>query len=100
MHRSMDLSEGRCIGRSIGIRLGRSARQSTVGGWRYGYGSRHESAHPTSLDLVPITSWQARRVSRLTGLTHDGAWVKLRSTTHPEEADTFGRSLHTAPPER
>ncbi|MFE9238018.1 hypothetical protein [Streptomyces sp. NPDC007007] len=34
----------------------------------------------------PITSWQARKLSRMTGFDHDAAWVKLRTTTHPEEA--------------
>ncbi|MFK8905896.1 hypothetical protein [Streptomyces sp. YS-3] len=48
----------------------------------------------------PITSWQARRISRLTGLPHDEAWLKLRATTHPEEAAAFGRPLPADPPER
>ncbi|MFJ8015000.1 tetratricopeptide repeat protein [Streptomyces sp. NPDC096339] len=34
----------------------------------------------------PITSWQARRLARLTGVDRNAAWVKLRVTTHPEEA--------------
>uniref|UniRef100_UPI002F90F35D hypothetical protein n=1 Tax=Streptomyces sp. NBC_01553 TaxID=2975877 RepID=UPI002F90F35D len=40
----------------------------------------------------PITSWQARRLSRLTGIDHDTAWIKLRTTTHPEEA-VYARRL-------
>ncbi|MGW0669828.1 hypothetical protein [Streptomyces sp. NPDC002746] len=40
----------------------------------------------------PITSWQARRLSRMTGISHDAAWVKLRITTHPEEA-VYARPL-------
>ncbi|MER5966627.1 hypothetical protein [Streptomyces sp. NPDC002057] len=34
----------------------------------------------------PITSWQARRLSRVTGLPVDEAWVRIRLTTHPEES--------------
>lgn len=34
----------------------------------------------------PITSWQARRLSRVTGMCLDEAWVKIRLTTHPEES--------------
>ncbi|MFD5065396.1 hypothetical protein [Streptomyces sp. NPDC058394] len=39
----------------------------------------------------PITSWQARRLSRVTGLDHEAAWVSLRTATHPEEAAAFRR---------
>lgn len=41
----------------------------------------------------PITSWQARRLSRTTGIDHGAAWVKLRTTTHPEEAVYAPRRL-------
>ncbi|WP_328490676.1 hypothetical protein [Streptomyces zaomyceticus] len=34
----------------------------------------------------PITSWQARRLFRVTGMSLDEAWVKIRLTTHPEES--------------
>ncbi|MEW1698358.1 hypothetical protein ACIQCR_19690 [Streptomyces sp. NPDC093249] len=34
----------------------------------------------------PITSWQARRLSRVTGVDLDEAWVRIRLTTHPEES--------------
>ncbi|MFH8574580.1 hypothetical protein [Streptomyces zaomyceticus] len=34
----------------------------------------------------PITSWQARRLSRVTGMGLDEAWVEIRLTTHPEES--------------
>ncbi|MEV5605703.1 hypothetical protein AB0L33_30120 [Streptomyces sp. NPDC052299] len=41
----------------------------------------------------PITSWQARRLSRTTGIDHNAAWVKLRTATHPEEAVYASRRL-------
>ncbi|MFC4883719.1 hypothetical protein ACFPK5_00725 [Streptomyces beijiangensis] len=41
----------------------------------------------------PITSWQARRLSRMTGMDHNAAWVKLRTATHPDEAAGYGRRL-------
>ncbi|MEV0580932.1 hypothetical protein [Streptomyces sp. NPDC050392] len=41
----------------------------------------------------PITSWQARRLSRMTGIGHEAAWVKLRTTTHPDEAVYADRRL-------
>ncbi|MBP2586887.1 hypothetical protein J3A78_007365 [Streptomyces sp. PvR006] len=34
----------------------------------------------------PITSWQARRLSRMSGVSLDEAWVRIRLTTHPEES--------------
>ncbi|MFB7583172.1 MULTISPECIES: hypothetical protein [Streptomyces] len=33
----------------------------------------------------PITSWQARRLARVTGVDFDDAWVEIRLTTHPDE---------------
>ncbi|MFI8512020.1 hypothetical protein ACIGHB_12920 [Streptomyces sp. NPDC085460] len=33
----------------------------------------------------PITSWQARRLARVTGAPFDDAWVEIRLTTHPDE---------------
>ncbi|MDX2296865.1 MULTISPECIES: hypothetical protein [Streptomyces] len=33
----------------------------------------------------PITSWQARRLARMTGVAFDEAWVEIRLTTHPDE---------------
>ncbi|MFH8727035.1 hypothetical protein [Streptomyces termitum] len=33
----------------------------------------------------PITSWQARRLARVTGAEFDDAWVEIRLTTHPDE---------------
>ncbi|MEU2549564.1 hypothetical protein ABZ618_29745 [Streptomyces roseolus] len=33
----------------------------------------------------PITSWQARRVARVSGVDFDDAWVEIRLTTHPDE---------------
>ncbi|MEU3400087.1 hypothetical protein ACVW0K_001019 [Streptomyces filamentosus] len=33
----------------------------------------------------PITSWQARRLTRVTGADFDDAWVEIRLTTHPDE---------------
>ncbi|MFD6348206.1 hypothetical protein ACFWF9_26305 [Streptomyces roseolus] len=33
----------------------------------------------------PITSWQARRVARISGVDFDDAWVEIRLTTHPDE---------------
>ncbi|MFD4376986.1 hypothetical protein [Streptomyces sp. NPDC058486] len=33
----------------------------------------------------PITSWQARRLARVTGVDVDDAWVEIRLTTHPDE---------------
>ncbi|MGW4052407.1 hypothetical protein ACWENA_16390 [Streptomyces sp. NPDC004779] len=33
----------------------------------------------------PITSWQARRLARVTGARFDDAWVEIRLTTHPDE---------------
>ncbi|MFG3187917.1 hypothetical protein [Streptomyces omiyaensis] len=33
----------------------------------------------------PITSWQARRLARVTGMDVDDAWVEIRLTTHPDE---------------
>ncbi|MFD8015209.1 hypothetical protein [Streptomyces sp. NPDC058955] len=33
----------------------------------------------------PITSWQARRLARVTGADFDEAWVEIRLTTHPDE---------------
>lgn len=33
----------------------------------------------------PITSWQARRLARVTGADVDEAWVEIRLTTHPDE---------------
>lgn len=48
----------------------------------------------------PITSWQARQLSRLTGLAHDTAWVRLRSATHPEEASAFGSRFTVRPHKR
>ncbi|WHM41112.1 hypothetical protein [Streptomyces sp. BPTC-684] len=47
----------------------------------------------------PITSWQARRLSRVTGVDQDAAWVKLRTATHPEEAALYNRSPSPAPDE-
>ncbi|MET8507511.1 hypothetical protein ACF065_25035 [Streptomyces sp. NPDC015232] len=34
----------------------------------------------------PITTWQARRLSRKTGIDVDEAWTRIRLTTHPEES--------------
>lgn len=34
----------------------------------------------------PITSWQARRLAKTTGMDHDTAWEEIRTATHPEEA--------------
>ncbi|MFJ3906344.1 hypothetical protein [Streptomyces sp. NPDC090025] len=34
----------------------------------------------------PITSWQAKRLSRTTGVDFDEAWTRIRLTTHPEES--------------
>ncbi|WP_329112879.1 hypothetical protein [Streptomyces sp. NBC_01465] len=45
----------------------------------------------------PITSWQARRLSRLTGIDHNAAWVKLRTATHPDEAVAYAKPLLDSP---
>ncbi|MFF3714001.1 hypothetical protein [Streptomyces phaeochromogenes] len=39
-----------------------------------------------TLALFPITSWQARRLAKTTGMDHDTAWQEIRTATHPEEA--------------
>jgi hypothetical protein len=36
--------------------------------------------------LSPVISFQAWRLSRRTGEDQEAAWVKVRTTTHPEEA--------------
>ncbi|MFE5543594.1 hypothetical protein ACFQ71_07210 [Streptomyces sp. NPDC056534] len=41
----------------------------------------------------PVTSWHAWRLSRRTGVGHEAAWVKVRTTTHPEEAAVWARPL-------
>lgn len=41
----------------------------------------------------PITSWQARRLSRETGIDREDAWLQVRTATHPVEAMVWGRHL-------
>ena len=41
----------------------------------------------------PVTSWQARRLSRETGVDHEAAWIRVRTATHPMEASIYGRYL-------
>ncbi|MFJ9482669.1 hypothetical protein ACIRRI_48265 [Streptomyces mirabilis] len=36
--------------------------------------------------FAPITSWQARRLAKTTGMDHDTAWQEIRTVTHPDEA--------------
>lgn len=41
--------------------------------------------------LSPITSWQARRLAKKTGIGQDEAWRKLRVVTHPDEVPWSGK---------
>ncbi|MFE2529056.1 hypothetical protein ACFXEL_33065 [Streptomyces sp. NPDC059382] len=46
--------------------------------------------------LTPVTSWQAWRLSRKTGIAFGAAWVKVRTASYPEEF-VYARRLPGGP---